>query len=98
MVVIVGYIAFQYNSFLFGPRLEIIEPKNNSVITNNIVEVRGKTDPYATVLINNEEAYVRLDGTFRKTLYLFQGTKQITLSSRNRNGKDTRIILNVSVR
>lgn len=98
MIVIVGYIAFQYSSFFLGPRLQIIEPQNNSVISNNIVEVRGKTDPYATVLINNEEAYVQLDGTFRKTLYLFEGSKSITISSRNRNGKDTRIILNVSVK
>lgn len=98
LIVIVSYISFQYSSFFLGPRLELIEPQNNAVISNNIVEVRGKTDPYATVLINNEEAYVQLDGTFRKTLYLFEGSKSITISSRNRNGKDTRIILNVSVR
>ena len=98
LIVIVGYIALQYSSFFLGPRLQIIEPKNNVVVSNNIVEVRGKTDPYATVLINNEEAYVQLDGTFRKTLYLFEGSKTIAISSRNRNGKETKIILDVIVK
>ncbi len=96
--VIFGYIAFQYSSFFFGPRLEVISPQDKVVVRNNIVEVTGKTDPYATVLINNEESYVSLDGTFKKTLYLFEGQRQITVDSRNRNGKNTRKILNVTVR
>ncbi len=95
---IMGYIAFQYSSYFFGPRLEIIDPKDKIVVKNNIIEVSGKTDPYASVLINNEEAYVQLDGTFRKTLYLFEGERQITIDSKNRNGKNTRKIVHVSVR
>lgn len=95
---IMGYIAFQYSSYFFGPRLEIIDPKDKIVVKNNIIEVSGKTDPYASVLINNEEAYVQLDGTFRKTLYLFEGERQITIDSKNRNGKNTRNIVHVSVR
>lgn len=98
IMVIFGYIGFQYSSFLLGPRLEVLSPKERLVVTNNIVEVTGKTDPYATVLINNEESYVSLDGTFKKTLYLFEGKRQITIDSRNRNGKNTRKLVNVTVR
>jgi len=97
VIVIFGYIAFQYGSFFLGPKLEVTSPKNDTVVRNNIVEVSGKTDPYATVLINNEESYVQLDGTFKKTLYLFEGHRQITVDSKNRNGKNTRKILNVVV-
>jgi hypothetical protein len=68
------------------------------IVRNNIVDVSGKTDPYATVLINNEESYVSLDGTFKKTLYLFEGQRQIIIDSKNRNGKNTRRIVNVTVR
>lgn len=95
---ILGYIAFQYSSFFLGPRLEIVSPKSNAVVRNNIVEVNGKTDPYATVLINNEESYVQLDGTFKKTLYLYQGKRQIIIDSKNRNGKNTRRVVDVTVR
>lgn len=98
VIVIFGYIAFQYGSFFLGPRLEVLTPKDHSLVRNNIVEVSGKTDPYATVLINNEESYVQLDGTFKKTLYLFEGQRQITIDAKNRNGKNTRKILQVVVR
>ena len=98
VLIILGYIAFQYSSYFFGPRLEVLSPKDGMVVKNNIVEVNGKTDPYASVLINNEESYVQLDGTFKKTLYLFSGDRQITVDSKNRNGKNTRKVIRVSVR
>lgn len=98
IIVIIGYVAFQYSSFLFGPRLEVTDPKQNVTVRNSIVEVKGKTDPYATVLINNDEAYVQLDGTFRKTLFLFQGKNKVIVTSKNRNGKETKEIINVNVR
>ncbi len=96
--VVFGYIAFQYSSYFLGPKLEVTEPKDQMIVKNNIVEVSGKTDPYATVLINNEESYVQLDGTFKKTLYLFEGNREITIDSKNRNGKNTRKIIKVVVR
>lgn len=98
ILVIFGYIAFQYSSFFLGPKLEVIEPKDKMIVKNNIVEVSGKTDPYATVLINNEESYVQLDGTFKKTLYLFEGERIVLVTSQNRNGKSTKKILHLSVR
>ncbi len=81
-----------------GPKLEVDAPKENTIVKNNIIEVNGKTDPYATVLINNEEAYVQLDGTFKKTLYLFEGDRLIIVTSQNRNGKNTKKIIHVKVR
>jgi hypothetical protein len=96
--VVFGYIAFQYSSYFLGPKLEVVEPKDQMIVKNNIVEVSGKTDPYATVLINNEESYVQLDGTFKKTLYLFEGNREITIDSKNRNGKNTRKVIKVVVR
>lgn len=96
--VIFGYIAFQYSSFFLGPKLIVVAPKNNMLIRNNIVEVSGTTDPYATVLINNEQSYVQLDGSFKKTLYLYAGERQIVIDSKNRNGKNTRKVITVRVR
>lgn len=96
-IVILGYIAFQYSSFIFGPPLEILSPYENAVVKNNIVVVSGKTDPYASVLINNEEAYVGLDGSFTKTLYLFSGNEKIVVVSKNRNGKGSEKTIHVSV-
>lgn len=98
VLLIVGYILYQYSSFLFGPQLEISKPVEGQVVNDNIIEVEGKTDPYASVIVNDDEVYVKLDGTFKKTLYLFEGKKQISVISKSRNGKETKKTVNVVVR
>jgi cytoskeletal protein RodZ len=97
LVVIVGYIAFQYSSFFFGPQLEVIEPKNNAVFDKNIVSISGVSDPYATVVVDGEEVFVDIDGTFKKTLYVFSGDKKIVVVAKNRFGKESRVEVNVKV-
>lgn len=98
VVLIVGYILYQYNSFLFGPKLEVTQPTEGLTINENIVEVEGTTDPYASVSVNSDEVYVKLDGSFRKTLYLFEGKRQISIIAKSRNGKETKKVVNVIVR
>ena len=41
---------------------------------------------------------IAADGSFQKTLYLFEGEKQIIVDSKNRNGKATKKVIHVSVR
>ncbi len=98
ILLVIGYILYQYSSFLFGPKLQVAKPTDNQVVNENIVEVEGTTDPYASILVNNDEVYVKLDGTFKKTLYLFEGNRQITVVAKSRNGKETRKVVNVIVR
>lgn len=98
IVLVIGYILYQYTSFLFGPELQVTKPTPGQVVSENIVEVEGVTDPYASVLVNDDEVYVKLDGTFQKTLYLFEGERKISISAKSRNGKETKKTINVSVR
>ena len=97
IVLIAGYVLFQYSSVLFAPGLEIMSPKNNSTISGNVAQVRGKTDPYATVTVNGEEVYVSLDGTFKKAVYEFSGSNKIKIIAKNRFGKQSEkdIVVNV---
>lgn len=83
------FIAFQYNSFFFGPSLTIIEPQNGEIIEGNAVLVSGETNPYATVTVDGEEARVQIDGKFEKNILVFTGEKEITIISKNRFGKET---------
>lgn len=97
VILVLGYLIFQYSSLLFAPGIEITKPVNNQSITNNVIEVRGKTDPYATVEINGEEVYVSLDGTFKKSVYGFSGENKIKIVAKNRFGKQSEKVINVRV-
>lgn len=92
-----AYIIFQYSSLFFPPPLEINTPKNGSVFESNVVEIKGKTDPYSTVFINDDETYVDISGEFQKSLYAFSGDNKIEIIAKNRFGKETRKVVTVKI-
>lgn len=89
VLIILAYLAFQFSSLFLGPKLNVTTPQNGATLSKNVVEIKGETEPYATLLVNGEETYVGLDGTFRKTLYFFGGKQTITITAKNRFGKAT---------
>lgn len=98
VAILVGtYVFFQYKSVFFAPALKVESPRNLQVITGNVVEIKGKTDPYATLTINNDEVYVAMDGTFKKSVYEFSGDAKVTVVAKNRFGKETSKVINVKV-
>lgn len=99
LLIIFVYIFFQYGSLIFGPKLEVSIPKNGAIVSGNIVEVKGKTDPYATLTVNGDEVYVApFDGSFKKSIYSFTGEQRIKLVARNRFGKSSERDLSVVVK
>ncbi|OGH10309.1 MAG: hypothetical protein A2857_02590 [Candidatus Levybacteria bacterium RIFCSPHIGHO2_01_FULL_36_15] len=96
-LIVAVYIFFQYNSLLFGPPLSVSSPKNGETIHNNVVEIKGKTDPYAVLSIDGEEIFVGIDGSFKKSIYVFPGNKKISIVAKNRFGKETKQNFEVKV-
>jgi cytoskeletal protein RodZ len=88
-LVILIYLGFQVSSIFIGPELTVSTPQNGITTEESVVEVRGETDPYAILEINGESTYVGLDGTFRKSLYVFSGDQKIRIVAKNRFGKES---------
>lgn len=96
-MVITSYILFQYRYAVINPPLAVTIPKDGQRVTSETV-VSGRTDPNATVTINEEAATVDREGNFRKRISLFSGKATITVSAKNRLGRETIIKRTVSVR
>ncbi|HVZ12620.1 MAG TPA: helix-turn-helix domain-containing protein [Patescibacteria group bacterium] len=97
VLLVTGYIIFQYSSLIFAPNINLESPRDGQRVSGNVVEVKGKTDPYATVTINNYEVYVGIDGSFSKSVYEFSGDSKITIVAKNRFGKTSEKIVDVKV-
>ena len=89
ILLIIGYLIFQYLNFIKPPNLQVSEPEENSIITQEKLFVRGKTDPDAAVLVNNQPTLVAEDGTFETEIEVFQGTTEIVIIAKSRSGKET---------
>ncbi len=97
VVIVLVYLGFQYSSFFLGPKLKVTQPVNGEVVKSNKVVVKGTTNPYATVTVEDEEVRVELDGTFEKDVFVFTGKKEIIVISRNRFGKSSEEKINITV-
>lgn len=95
-LILAAYVAFQYSSLLFPPKLTVMSPENGMTIEGNVVDVRGETDPYASVTVEGEEVYVSLSGEFAKSIYVFSGESTIEIVATNRFGKEARQEIAVS--
>lgn len=91
------YFFFQYKGFLGSPNLQLSSPANNEIIKSESVTVAGKTDPDAQLIINNKVVLVLEDGSFEEIIPVFKGDFNITVASRNRFGKESKIIRTVKV-
>lgn len=67
------------------PELVLQRPQ----VMGNLVIVIGKTEPGATVTVNNEQADPDADGKFRKTISVGEGFQQILVKAQNGAGLET---------
>lgn len=97
LILVGGYLGFQYSAYFFPPKLTVTSPVEDQKASNNIIEIKGETDPYSTLRINGDETYVNLDGSFEKNLYLFSGEREVEIISENRYGKKNVKIITVHI-
>lgn len=72
-----------------GPDLTLDSPGDGSEIKNSPVEVRGKTDPDATVLVNDFQAIIDSNGNWSYFLTLKQGDNEVKITSTDLAGNKT---------
>lgn len=91
-----GYLGIQYRTLQEAPSLAVTEPKNNLVTNSSRLDILGKTDPDATVTVNNVSVLVRGDGQFFDQITLDPGINHIEITATSRFGKTTSLIKNVA--
>jgi cytoskeletal protein RodZ len=91
LMIIFGYLIFQYHEFVSLPNLEVIQPKENQIITQREIEVSGKTDPDTVVKVNNQSVLLDEEGNFETKIGIFEGTNEIIIKAISRSGKESEI-------
>jgi len=83
LILVLGYIAFSVKSFMSPPNLAISEPSADQVITEDKVQIIGKTDEGVTLTINGENVPIDSKGNFAQTVKLNPGLNSFEISSIN---------------
>lgn len=91
LVVVSGYLFFQYTKFISPPTLAVSQPKSEEVVKDREITVAGKTDPDAVVRVNNQPFLVGENGDFMGKVLIFEGTNEIAVKAISRSGKETEV-------
>ena len=97
ILVVLGYIGFQYAKFISPPDLTVDSPKESQVVDGNSVLVFGSTDPDVKITVNNQPVLVDADGKFSVSLGVTQTTKEIDIIATSRSGKINEVKRNIEV-
>lgn len=98
LIFLIGFILFQYRYALINPPLSVDTPKDGLVTTGKDIQVKGRTDENAVIMVNGEAVSVLDDGTFTKTLSLFPGDTVVEITAKHRFGKESKIARRVTVK
>ncbi|MCA9308474.1 helix-turn-helix domain-containing protein [candidate division WWE3 bacterium] len=93
-----GYIYYQYSTYSGAPRLDIFSPQDNLVVSSSTLDIIGRTERDAALLINNQLIVLNPDGSFTTTLSLNPGINSLTFSVTSSIGKKTEIVKTVIYR
>ena len=77
---------------MIGPPNLAVDPKENIIIQQESLTIRGKTDSGVDLAINGENVYVASDGSFSKEVQLTSGLNVIEVKAVNNFGKSTKIV------
>lgn len=80
------FLGIQLKEWLSLPELKLYQPEEGETY-GELVTVKGKTDPDATITINNQSVIVGSSGEFNLDLILPAGTHKVFLQSTSRSGK-----------
>lgn len=97
LLVLLGYLSFQYIHFVSRPELTIDSPKENQIVKGNSITVFGSTDSDVKIVINNQPIMVSPDGKFSESLDVTPETKEIVITASSRSGKTTTVSRRITV-
>lgn len=93
-----GYVTYQYRSFAGAPILIVDQPQADLTVSDPLLNIVGRTDPDAAILLNGQEVKTSEDGAFSTHITLSEGVNTLNFVAENTLGKTSKVTRTVVVR
>jgi cytoskeletal protein RodZ len=90
-----SYLGYQFWLLMGPPSLVVSSPAVNITTSIDNIEVTGKTDPEATIRVNNDLVTLDKGGDFFVRVLLKPGQNQLTVVATGKSGREAKITRNV---
>jgi cytoskeletal protein RodZ len=89
------YVGLEVAKIFSPPPLTITDPRENSTVHEQSIQIIGKTQPEVTVTINGQQVYADAKGNFTEMITLKEGLNTIVISASKERSKPTIVQRNV---
>lgn len=88
-LLLVLYILFQARFLILGPQISIHAPKDAEEVFDPVLTISGKAKNVAWLTLNGKQIFTDEDGLWSEKLLLSPGTSIMTVSGKDRFGRET---------
>jgi hypothetical protein len=92
---LLGYTAYEIQRIIFGPKIEVVFPKNGSLISNSLIEVSGIAKNINNISLDDRKIFTDEQGNFKEKLLLSYGYNAITIKAGDKFGRNIEKIIEV---
>lgn len=97
IVLIVAFLGFSVERIFSAPSLVIFEPMDDLITKSQRLDIIGRSEPEAEVIINNRNIAIDAGGNFKTSVDLQNGLNLIKITAKKRYGRvrevDLRVLL-----
>lgn len=98
LTIFLGYLLFQYHILTGPPELLLTEPKDNVATSQESILVSGRTDPEATLLVNDQQVVLDKGGQFSFRVSLNPGENKVKIVAVTKSGQQAVVMRSVTLK
>lgn len=87
-VILLAYVLFQARFLILGPQISIESPRDAEEVYNPLLTLEGQAENVARIELNGRQIFVDEEGRWSEKLLLSPGTSIMTLTARDRFGRE----------
>lgn len=97
-LLIVGYSLFQARFIIIGPQITVAYPQDGESVEGNVFTMEGTARNISWISLNDRQIFTDDEGWWSEKLVVREGISTITISARDRFGREVveniRVVLN----
>ncbi|MEA3398726.1 MAG: helix-turn-helix domain-containing protein [Patescibacteria group bacterium] len=97
IIALIAYLSFCVGKIISPPELAIVYPQEDITIRERFIEISGKTEKEAKIMINGELTLIDAEGNFIKNINLKNGLNIILISAQKKYSRKNNLIRKIIV-
>ena len=88
-LLLTSYSLYEARFLILGPQIWIENPQDGQVVTEPLVMIQGRSKNIAWISLNDRQIFTDEEGVWSEKLLVSEGVSIMTVSARDRLGRET---------